>query len=803
MTSDTAEGRGRLVTWTATSAIQTHGQLLAHYLKSAADRECRSDRIDKFRALGAAIAMQGSPALEECYGRYSELLALATRDASLRARLSVPPVLPPVTADGPPGISLVTCSMNRTENLLRSLPSWIANDEIDEIVVVDWSSTEPVRAVLAAAGISEPRLRVVRVDGASRWILSYAFNAGFRVARFDTILKVDADIVLSADVLTRNALPDRNSFVAGNWRMGEAAENGFFLAPKAALARVSGFSEFITTYGWDDDDLYDRLQAEGLTRHDVAPNTIAHLPHDDEERSPGASSTGSMTALAALRLSPRFLIQRNRILSKYLPKWPAGHKPLALAVLRQDGTGMDLRPADDIGATLAGAPHPAVPQSLNDRATEEMTVEMMAWEHGPNVRDLPPEVFAAVMQRPANLLHWMDFELALAAPARSQPCTRPRLVLSTVPASGETTAQTDALAGLVLAARRAGMAPVLHCPNGPEPAQLPAPLAGLPALPRDRPLGNLRPIGIEALLEGPLHENCVIEVTPATLAAPALAPGRRRLFVDAQHGLGNRLRAIGSAAAIAAASDRELVIVWQPDPHCDCSFADLFDYTGAVIGHSFIDEAADCEVQNYMTAEGGIKNEPIRAEAKRDLYLRAAFVFVSPHSHWEADKRFLQGLTPVEAVQTLVESVRHPNSVSVHVRMEGGTRDEHLPYESASNWTAEDHALLDHWRERSHYARFMARLDALVKEGLADTVFLAADKPEAYEAFASTYGDRVAWLQRSLYDRSTAQLHFALADAILLSRAPLLLGSTWSSFSELAMRLAPQGIKVELSGRDF
>jgi hypothetical protein len=29
------------------------------------------------------------------------------------------------------------------------------------------------------------------------------------------------------------------------------------------------------------------------------------------------------------------------------------------------------------------------------------------------------------------------------------------------------------------------------------------------------------------------------------------------------------------------------------------------------------------------------------------------------------------------------------------------------------------------------------------------------------------------------------------------------LGSTWSSFSELAMRLAPQGQKIEMSGTDF
>jgi hypothetical protein len=80
---------------------------------------------------------------------------------------------------------------------------------------------------------------------------------------------------------------------------------------------------------------------------------------------------------------------------------------------------------------------------------------------------------------------------------------------------------------------------------------------------------------------------------------------------------------------------------------------------------------------------------------------------------------------------------------------------------------------------------------------------VAADRPETYDAFTARYGSRVAFLPRSAYGRSAEQLRYAMADAILLSRAPLMLGSTWSSFSELAMRLAPGGIAVEMSGKDF
>ena len=80
---------------------------------------------------------------------------------------------------------------------------------------------------------------------------------------------------------------------------------------------------------------------------------------------------------------------------------------------------------------------------------------------------------------------------------------------------------------------------------------------------------------------------------------------------------------------------------------------------------------------------------------------------------------------------------------------------------------------------------------------------MAADKPETYDAFTETYGDRVAYLPRPVYDRSAEQLRYALADALLLGSAPLLLGSSWSSFSELAMRLSPHKAEIEMSGKDF
>ena len=51
------------------------------------------------------------------------------------------------------------------------------------------------------------------------------------------------------------------------------------------------------------------------------------------------------------------------------------------------------------------------------------------------------------------------------------------------------------------------------------------------------------------------------------------------VVVDVKNGLGNRLRAMASARSVASALHRPVLLVWQPDLHCNCSFRRLFEPT--------------------------------------------------------------------------------------------------------------------------------------------------------------------------------------------------------------------------------
>lgn len=289
--------------------------------------------------------------------------------------------------------------------------------------------------------------------------------------------------------------------------------------------------------------------------------------------------------------------------------------------------------------------------------------------------------------------------------------------------------------------------------------------------------------------------------------APALIRSRAHLFIDVQHGLCNRLRAMASAAAIAEATDRELVVVWRPDTHCEARLSDLLHYAGPVLEDDaadvFRDRAAYC--YNDMEIEPGSCHEaPILGDGDSggDVFIRSAYSLKGPFGSMVREQAFLRALIPAPEVLELVARVRHPSDIAVHIRVGTGPEFDHLPYESAQNWPPERHAELVMWRQKSDVGRFVARLEALFEQG-AQTAFLAADLAATYTALQDRFGVRVRCLPRDSFDRSPRQLQYALADLMLLTAAPRMLASHWSSFSDMAQRLARPFRPVEKSGIDF
>src|SRR5215471_17913060 len=182
-------------------------------------------------------------------------------------------------------LSIVCGCMNRQHMLERALPSWLAAPEVDEVVVVDWSSSTPV--IETTQRFADRRIKVVRVLGRQRWIAAQSHNLGVRMASGEILLRLDSDYLLGRDFFGRHPLSDQ-SFYCGNWRRSRVENErhltGALYVLRDHVLRVNGYNERIVTYGYEDDDLFERLHRAGLTREDVDYDTLHHIPHPDALR---------------------------------------------------------------------------------------------------------------------------------------------------------------------------------------------------------------------------------------------------------------------------------------------------------------------------------------------------------------------------------------------------------------------------------------------------------------------------------------------------------------------------------------
>lgn len=294
-------------------------------------------------------------------------------------------------------------------------------------------------------------------------------------------------------------------------------------------------------------------------------------------------------------------------------------------------------------------------------------------------------------------------------------------------------------------------------------------------------------------------------------ASSARPSGVSRLVIEVQHGLCNRLRTLASGVAIANVTGRQLLVVWCRDVHCGAAMHDLLDWPGPVINDpedAVAFRTRALRVYDYLEiCPQAIYREPVLSpgdEPEGDIYIRSADTLAGPRRSLVAEDAILRALVPAAPVQDILDRRPQPSAeVGVHVRMGTGPEFDHLPYEAPDNWPMHRHHALAAARNASHADRFFFRLDALITEGKAESIFLAADLPETYTRFIERYGRRLQIIPRDRYDRSVKQLQYALADLVGLARTRRFLASGYSSFSDVAQRLAWPGRPIERSGKDF
>jgi hypothetical protein len=225
-----------------------------------------------------------------------------------------PPVAVPSTnlIDEPlgDGITMYVHLMNRSENVQKNLGNWL-QQKFDELILLDWSSKDPVAEIPGV--FDDPRVRVVRVDGQTKFIRTLAQNLASRMARHRRIFKCDSDVEFKGDFFASHPL-EAGEFWVGDWHHARDnnerhlhGETYYFIQDFLA---VSGYDERIKSYGQDDSNLKDRMVLSGLVKRVFDYDLIEHQHHEQKIRAQGSNGIHPMVATYA-----------NRVMTRTTPLW--------------------------------------------------------------------------------------------------------------------------------------------------------------------------------------------------------------------------------------------------------------------------------------------------------------------------------------------------------------------------------------------------------------------------------------------------------------------------------------------------
>lgn len=292
----------------------------------------------------------------------------------------------------------------------------------------------------------------------------------------------------------------------------------------------------------------------------------------------------------------------------------------------------------------------------------------------------------------------------------------------------------------------------------------------------------------------------------------------RLLFVHCMHGLGNRLRVLGSALAFARNTRRVPVIIWERDAHIAAEFHSLFKVQNFIVMKKFnlplpathFDQYSgpwkNFYFYNYMEMEENArKGEVITNNPDKHLYYKGAYVMEAPdYTWWEASNVHLRKLQPVDIVHDHLSKLIAQNiseAIGVHIRNRTLARDiKNVDFEK--EYGSKAAKKMEYWREQSCFRTFMGEMNRIIRKVNSEAKFyIATDTYMIIPLLEKRFPGRILSTKRSCDDRNSKCMIYALIDMYALSRTKQLLGSNWSSYTEMIERLS--GLKARLAGQDF
>jgi len=193
--------------------------------------------------------------------------------------------------------SIITTCKGRLRHLVETLPAMLRQPR-SEVVVVDYGCPDGTAEHVAAR---HPAARVVRAGPVEGFNVSRARNLGAAAAGGETLVFVDADVVLAdgfVDFVTAHLGAEAFAKPRDPVVPSDNSVQGTCVVHRRHFALVGGYDEVLVNYGGEDLELYERLQTARLGIVPLPPEVFSRvIPHGQEDRERfvrGGAETGFM-----------------------------------------------------------------------------------------------------------------------------------------------------------------------------------------------------------------------------------------------------------------------------------------------------------------------------------------------------------------------------------------------------------------------------------------------------------------------------------------------------------------------------
>ncbi|GJQ13555.1 hypothetical protein GpartN1_g5346.t1 [Galdieria partita] len=285
-----------------------------------------------------------------------------------------------------------------------------------------------------------------------------------------------------------------------------------------------------------------------------------------------------------------------------------------------------------------------------------------------------------------------------------------------------------------------------------------------------------------------------------------------QLFViHVQHGLGNRLRVLASALAYVQLIPYLPILIWETDHHMGAKWEDLFeDLPNVVI--SDLEDAFEKVLKNpsgnyyvidYMKMTTQQRYPlPLDYAILQHIYWKSSCVLRVVGSQPHLNRRFhhflksqFSKLIPTQPLkQAILENCPREPFVAFHIRRRLLHEETFVTNDPQSEYGYISARLIDKYRSMNRVINFCSIAARLLSLYPFIAMYIAADSQLSYMRWFQCLQNKVAVDSRRIFplsvsnceNRSRLCIQKALVDLYCLSRAEVLFGSFWSSFTEVA-----------------